>query len=599
MRRISVFIALLGSPLFACSVSDDASTATLVVYPQNPDGTLRAACDGASPCVVDLGSVPLYTSARARFTITNESTETTVISSAVFSSLTGGDWEIESISAIPAVVEPSALFVLIVLYSPTAEIPAAATVAMQTDAAGMEYFELDVEGHGVFVGAPDIEVSYGGYTGPATGDCVDADSDGEIEVCTIPTANALDFGSVGTGSQATMQLKIRNAATCAPSAGGDPCAICALTVDNDASRQNIGFGFKAGTNAEGLFGFVGSTAGPFTIRQRNLDVACGETGEISVLLTFDSPTQAGTFQTTVVIESNDPDEPLIEVPIVATRFTGPIAIAKFDASTPVESRPLTTVFFDGSDSYDMSDPSNPAAISAWQWEILEYPAGANGNDFAEQGVNTDLFSFWIPLAGHYVVRLTVWNTSGIQSFDTPQARVEFDAVPAAAVVVELTWNNATNDQDLHLVNVDLDDRVCNVASDCHSLAKTPVWFSGSAAGQGSNPYLDIDDTNGLGPENILIDAPAPGIYRIYVHFNGAIGTGGADPTSNTVKVYINGLQVAEFARTLSAENDVWAVADVVWSGSTGFVTPYDSNPTDEVGTVATMPECSDPGWVFP
>ena len=32
--------------------------------------------------------------------------------------------------------------------------------------------------------------------------------------------------------------------------------------------------------------------------------------------------------------------------------------------------------------------------------------------------------------------------------------------------------------------------------------------------------LDIDDTSGLGPENINIDEPAPGRYRIYIHYYG-------------------------------------------------------------------------------
>ncbi|MEE8409371.1 MAG: DUF2135 domain-containing protein, partial [Myxococcota bacterium] len=202
-------------------------------------------------------------------------------------------------------------------------------------------------------------------------------------------------------------------------------------------------------------------------------------------------------------------------------------------------------------------------------------------------------------AGHDVVRLTVWNTAGIQSLDAPQARVEFDAVPGATVLVQLTWDNASTDQDLHLVNVDMDDRVCNTGSDCHWLAKTPLWFTGSAAGQGPNPHMDLDDTNGLGPENILIDAPAPGTYRIYVHYYGNFNTSGTSPTRNTVRVFANGLQIAEYIRTLSAEKDVWAVADLVWSASGGVVTAYPSDTVGEVGAVATMTDCTDPGWVFP
>src|SRR5262249_52469498 len=119
-----------------------------------------------------------------------------------------------------------------------------------------------------------------------------------------------------------------------------------------------------------------------------------------------------------------------------------------------------------------------------------------------------------------------------------------------------------------------------------------------AAGAGANPHLDIDDTNGLGPENINIDNPNPATYRIYVHYYGDIA--GSEATRSTVRVYLNGVQRAEYRRTLSHEKDLWAVADITWmADDTGTVTPYPSDTAGEVGSVASMSDCSSPGFAFP
>ena len=112
--------------------------------------------------------------------------------------------------------------------------------------------------------------------------------------------------------------------------------------------------------------------------------------------------------------------------------------------------------------------------------------------------------------------------------------------------------------------------------------------------------LDIDDTNGLGPENINIDTPEPGVYRIYVHYYGDWNLTGTSPTRETIRIYLNGIQVAEYRRTLTVEKAVWAVADITWQADgTSFVTPYPSDAPGEIGSVAIRETCSTPGWSFP
>ena len=100
---------------------------------------------------------------------------------------------------------------------------------------------------------------------------------------------------------------------------------CALTINN-GSAFDIGLGFKEGTNDEGRFAFAGSTATPFSVPQQDVD--CGNSGEIKVLVNFTAPSEEAEFSTVVVVESNDPDEPAIEIPINATARNAPIAIGE-------------------------------------------------------------------------------------------------------------------------------------------------------------------------------------------------------------------------------------------------------------------------------
>jgi hypothetical protein len=453
-----------------------------------------------------------------------------------------------------------------------------------------------------FTGAPDIEVHYNSYDGPAAVDCTTTS-------CIIPEANGLNFGNIGLGAVGTAMLTIRNTAQCAAYIGIDACSLCGLTIDKDPSAYNLGIGFKPGANPDGMFAFGASTRVPFDILQRNMDCADAinpnrrAEGSVTLLVNFNAPMIEGEYRTSIIIESSDPDEPVVEVPIIAYARNAPIAIAKlreFDPlnpsapyTDPTNIQPLRRVYFDGRKSYDPRDPANPALLTTWEWKVLEYPVGTDPGMFQPQGFTTSLANFWLPLAGHYVVGLTVGNDVGIMSGDTTDSRVEFDVIPGSRIHVQLTWDDGTNDQDLHLMKLPDATELCDTPWDCYFGNKEPVWFSTDPVATGANPRLDIDDTNGLGPENTNIDDPEPGTYRIAVHY-----WRGTAPTRNTVRVYLNGLQVAEYRRTLN-EEDKWLIADIKWGESgTGVLTPYASDVTGQVGTVSTFPTSSCGGFGF-
>jgi len=238
---------------------------------------------------------------------------------------------------------------------------------------------------------------------------------------------------------------------------------------------------------------------------------------------------------------------------------------------PDDIRPLGRVYFDGRGSYH----PDGAAIAAYRWRVLEFPPGADASAFDLQGEATPLADMYLPLAGHYAVRLTVTDGFGVESGVSLTSDVPFDALPDSRLHVQLVWDSPTRDLDLHLVNADRGDFVYSDDSDCHWIncrpsCGTPAdddcvpvqWFTAYPPFTEGNGRLDIDDTAGLGPENINIDRPEAGRYRIYVHFYGLV-----DPTDEatqaTVRVYLDGVLRGEFRRLLHV-HDLWRVAEIQW-----------------------------------
>jgi len=572
------------------------------------EGHNYASVDEAN-LTIDLGQVPVYAEVSAEFLLTNASELPLNISDVTYAVENGVRWKD---AIFPTQIPPYGEGKLTIIYAPLEVEQEDMVVAeIKTDAANGRAQQVTVIGTGEFKGAPDIEVAYNAYTGPSVSECIDSDADGETDTCVLTEDNALDFGNIAMGMTGTVRLTIRNKATCDAFPGGDPCASCVLSIDKDPAGQDLGFGFKAGSNADGYFAFAGSTATPFQVRQA--DLGCSESGEVTLLLNFNAPTAEGAYQTMLVIESTDPDESLIEIPVVANSVNAPIAVADLRALDPANPtapyseidniEPLERVYLDGSESYDPAGEN----IAQYYWEVVEYPSGSNPNDFDFNGQGSDLMDFFAPLAGHYVVKLTVTNESGISSGDTEDARVEFDVTPGDSIHVQLTWDDPGNDQDLHLVKIDgaPEAHFCHDSYDCFFGEKKPIWFTQDAAGIGANPILDIDDTNGIGPENINIDEPEAATYRVYVHYFSDWGSySGTTPTTNTVRIYLNGLLVGEYTRVLPNKDAVWAVADIVWDeNGLGTQSPYPSDSAGQAGTIHTMPAGSScfggTGWDFP
>ncbi|MGM0576099.1 MAG: choice-of-anchor D domain-containing protein [Myxococcota bacterium] len=161
-----------------------------------------------------------------------------------------------------------------------------------------------------------------------------------------------------------------------------------------------------------------------------------------------------------------------------------------------------------------------------------------------------------------------------------------------AIHVELTWDTpgdpdqtdhgpmAGSDLNLHFAHpsatgVDIDsddvpDGWFDDTFDCFWFNNSPEWGSDDENAD-DDPSLDHDDTDGLGPENIVLPVPEDGLtYRVGVHYWNDHGYG---PSNATVRVYIYSSLVFELEDVELVNHDFWEVATIDWpSGEVELVT---------------------------
>ena len=156
------------------------------------------------------------------------------------------------------------------------------------------------------------------------------------------------------------------------------------------------------------------------------------------------------------------------------------------------------------------------------------------------------------------------------TFDNAQPTLLFAMTGQGAVAnqltVQLTWDDAVADLDIHLVNQAGTQAAPFTDSDCHY---ANCRFGNVSINWGStSPVIDVDDTGGFGPENISWSNPVPGEYLVGAHWF----SGGAASLGATVRVYFGGAQVGEATQTLNACNQYWEAGRIaVAAGSATFV----------------------------
>ena len=258
-----------------------------------------------------------------------------------------------------------------------------------------------------------------------------------------------------------------------------------------------------------------------------------------------------------------PAPPLEEEPPPPDQIP-PVAVIAPPAATNVSTP--TTLILDGTGSYD-----SDGQIVEYRWSLESAP---NANASTPTPMGTGKAEIIAALVGSYTIGLVVVDNDGLTS---QKETVTFNATPNEAIHVELTWDYAENDVDLHLIAPG--GAFGDFFLDCHYGNCTPEINSGffslvdwGVYGDASdNPSLDIDNINDIVPENINLDNPASGEYKVVVnyYYQGDTGAGAAHPE---VRIYLNGVLHGPFGPvTLNSGCDKWTVATISIPG--GTVTP--------------------------
>ncbi|RME25149.1 MAG: hypothetical protein D6806_08405 [Deltaproteobacteria bacterium] len=224
---------------------------------------------------------------------------------------------------------------------------------------------------------------------------------------------------------------------------------------------------------------------------------------------------------------------------------------------PPNALPLSTVGWIGDQSYD----TNNRPIVEYRWTLVSKPAGS-ATILLGTGANR---TSRVDLAGDYTASLVVVNDLGQTS---QPCEATTTVVPTQDLWIEMYWQHAGDDMDLHLL---APGGMPRTFTDCYFANCigyfTPDW--GRTGYGGDNPHLDLDDIPGTGPENINIADPADGQYTVFVHdYPESVYTGA---NHVWVNVYIDGNLVASFENDLAGENTDWYVCTVDWPS--GTVTP--------------------------
>ena len=323
------------------------------------------------------------------------------------------------------------------------------------------------------------------------------------------TPQSLDFGTVIVGGTSSTYFTVQN------NGDGD------LIIDN--TTQTGGGAFNIQIDPEG------TTLSP---------------GSMTVVPIDYSPTTESGDNGSFIIESNDPDEPSVEMIFLGNGggdFEYPIA--EIDCPTSVD--PPDTVPLDGSTSYD---PNGNEPLQ-YLWEILEQPDGSNG-EIADPA--TDITSVFVDAAGTWRIGLSVENSVGIVS---APAECEFEATPNDSIYVEMIWNTGDSDVDLHLIQDGAS--FGELPGDCCWCNPNPSW---GVDGDADDPDLSLDNTVGFGPESITLQSPYEGDYYVAAHYYSDNGGG---TTTATVRIYIDGALEWEGSEVLT-HNDAWTAAYIRW-----------------------------------
>jgi hypothetical protein len=159
------------------------------------------------------------------------------------------------------------------------------------------------------------------------------------------------------------------------------------------------------------------------------------------------------------------------------------------------------------------------------------------------------------------------GSAGVSTLNVPLTAEVVPPPPSAtAMTLILNWDSNMTDVDLHLLRPG-GTTFDFLGSDCFYANKNPDW--NISMDNTDDPFLDVDDIDGNGPEEINLQSTGPGRYEVYVHyFNDRL----SGASRATMDIHIAGQLVTSISQQMNC-NDLWHVGTIDWDGSNGNFIP--------------------------
>ena len=293
------------------------------------------------------------------------------------------------------------------------------------------------------------------------------------------------------------------------------------------------------------------------------------------------PVQAQRYEQTLLLKTDVPGQERLEVRLVGRgappscpqpviqAYLGDRLAASAQPTGAFLGSPLDEVRLDSRASRAQAG----AEIERVEWTLVRRPQDSAAA-LARPLVSLENL-LWLDLSGEYTVELHVWDSRGQRSCEP--ARLTLQATPNKDIHLQLVWDTPNDRDQLDNQGADLDLHLLHPRGrwnqrpfDCFWQNERPDW--GRPNDPSDDPSLDIDDTDGWGPENINLDNPEDGArYKVGVHYFAHHGFG---PSYATLRMYLNGALAAEYRRQRLTDQQFWYVLDVDWPS--GQITRVDS-----------------------
>lgn len=363
-----------------------------------------------------------------------------------------------------------------------------------------------------------------------------------------PVDDAFSFGEVTVNTTADEVFTLTN---CASGASAEP-----LFIDDIAFVDPVGVGLSDRLSLSDLPDFPAEIA----------------PGESTFFVLSYTPTQAGiTDRTTLMIDSNDQRRNPLNIEVSGTGLDNACPVATMGctirggAGLPadeVEARPLDVLDCTGGDS---SDPDG--TVAALEWTIEAAPDGSTSS---ATGADSTEFSLVLDVQGEYTIQLDAIDNEGRRACIPATTRVS--AVYVEGLSAELVWDvpgdpdptdegeGSGGDLELHVLNA---SNGCWGNPDWDCSVDNPSLNWGVPLSPLDDATVKVADSSTGGPENITIDTPADGSYRVGVLYQNDHGFGPADAT---LRVFAAGVLILEQTRRLTATGEFWDVGVVTVPG---------------------------------